>query len=140
MAQVKTLSPATPGVFDLTAEHEAAVDSVASRGRVAQPSKYLDAVREAFTTGARRGVALVGQGEDEIAKHARYVGNDLRKAGVQLTREYRAAGKLAADEIVKVTTATRTDHPKLAPFVGFDAKTVKLEVTNVENDTQTPAS
>lgn len=127
MATVTKPAPATPGVFDLSDEHVAAIAATGTRGRAQQPSPYLDAVREALKTGAKRGVQLVGKTEDEVTKHARKVGNDLRKAGLQLTKE------LGLDsEVVRVTTATRTDHPKLPPFVGFT-------VTRVPKSADTPA-
>lgn len=115
MAQTSKPQTATPGVFELDADHLNAYKTGPSRGRAASPSPYLDAIREAIKTGTPKGIAVQGKNEEEQVKHARRINNDLRKGIKQLASEY-------PDKLVRISAAVRMNHPKLPPFVAFEAR------------------
>lgn len=108
---------ATSGVFELTEDHATALEH--RNGRPEKPAEYLDAVREALDTGARKGVAIKGADRKAQESHARKIGNDLRKAAKQLSKEL---GKN-----VVVSQNDRYEHPKLGSFKAFEAKIVTEE-------------
>lgn len=117
MATGTKQAPATPGVFELDDEYTNAFNASAARGRAAEPSPYLDAIKEAAKTGAVKGVQVVGKNDDEKEKHARKIENDLRKGAKQASAELPNA-------TVQLTVKRRMNHPKLPPFVGFEARVV----------------
>lgn len=115
MATTAKPQPATPGVFDLDADHLNAYKNGPARGRSAAPSPYLNAVREAIKSGSPKGIAITGKNEEDQIKNARKISNDLRKCIKQLAPEF--PGK-----VVRISSANRLNHPKLPPFVAFEAK------------------
>lgn len=117
MATGSKPTPATPGTFDISGEYEAAFNATPARGKAASPSKYLDAIREAIKTGTAKGVTVEGKTDEDKVKHARNIGNELRKGAKQI-------GKEMGREI-KLEQRLRLSHPKLPPFVGFTARVVE---------------
>lgn len=112
--KVEKPAAATPGVFDLTAEHEAAL--TVTRGRPQKPSEYLDVMREALSTKSHKGIKFTGKDDAEKQKNARRIGVELRKGAQQLSKE---SGKN-----IKVSTQNTFDHPKLGSFVAFTVSEV----------------
>ena len=109
MATVQKPAPAVAGVFELTDE-QVSLLAPKSKGRAAQPSPYLEAVRESLAltqknpeSGAK-GVAVTANTK------ATTIAAQLRKAGKQLsTDEY----------TVHVQIWDRSESTP--PFVGFKA-------------------
>jgi hypothetical protein len=125
-APVVKPEPATKGVFTLGEEESKYVASLSTRGP-SKPPKYLDAIREAVSTGDHKGLQLVGDLDKEADKIIRAARQDLNRAAASLSREMGLTG----GKVVKVSSKVVRNHPRLGSFLAWTATVANPSASDV---------